>query len=53
MCWVCNPMMKNALATEYWANALGIEAAHFEAISSGDTAAPGPLESGPTDTVPD
>ena len=55
MCWVCSPMMKNALATDYWANHLGIEAAHFEALQAAAASddQPTPLESGPTDTVPD
>jgi hypothetical protein len=61
MCWVCDPSVKKALAINYWADAMGIDPALYEALSSGvssvaaPTAAPEdePLGSGPTDTVPD
>jgi Ca2+-binding RTX toxin-like protein len=31
-------LVKNALATDHWASVMGIEAAHFEALSKGETA---------------
>jgi Ca2+-binding RTX toxin-like protein len=33
MCWVCNPLVKSGMATEYWAGVLGVDVAHFEALS--------------------
>jgi Ca2+-binding RTX toxin-like protein len=54
--------MKNALAINYWADVMGIDAAQMAALSSGDSfavdapaaaAEDEPLATGPTDTVPD